>query len=113
MLKDLWGRKMKEKSRLVVMAGFPEEFLPSITLGCVNTSLPTVIALVYPDQYQTNPKVAPNMTPKIADLFSIGQSTQGNNLSCLRIMNEENSDPEAGVFIITHYHTQINRIQAN
>lgn len=101
------------------MAGFPVEFLPVIPLGSVNTSLPRSIALIYPDQYQNYSKIAEklqqiaNTTPNIADLFSIGQSILGNDLFCFRIMNEENSDPKAGVFIIVHYNTQMNEIQAN
>ncbi len=70
------------------------------------------ISLLYPDQYHTPEELIEelqqinNTAPQIIDVFSIGKSYQGRDIFCLRITNEQNTLPKAGVLLVAQHHAR-------
>ncbi|MGY5852208.1 MAG: M14 family zinc carboxypeptidase [Candidatus Thorarchaeota archaeon] len=68
------------------------------------------VSLLYPDQFhdpiQVDEEIANinRRAPKIVDVFSIGQSYLGRNLTCVRITNEENPVQKAKVLVVAQHH---------
>ncbi|MFX0207477.1 MAG: M14 family zinc carboxypeptidase [Candidatus Hodarchaeota archaeon] len=72
----------------------------------------SALSLLYPDQYHNYSQLVEelnqiaNNAPDIVEMYTIGQSLQGKDIHCLRITNEENSDPKAGVLFVAHHHAR-------
>lgn len=70
------------------------------------------ISLLFPDQYHDPTKLLEELqqiadtAPEIVDLFTIGNSVQGREIYCLRITNEQNIYPKAGVLFVAHHHAR-------
>ncbi|MGY5875365.1 MAG: M14 family zinc carboxypeptidase [Candidatus Thorarchaeota archaeon] len=67
-------------------------------------------SLLYPGQFHDPVQVEEEienilqLAPEIVDVFSIGQSYLGRNLTCLRITNEENQGQKAKALVVAHHH---------
>ena len=70
------------------------------------------ISLLYPDQYHTPEELTKELqqmndtASEIVDLYTIGESIEGRNIYCLRITNEKNILPKAGVIFIAQHHAR-------
>jgi hypothetical protein len=70
------------------------------------------ISLLYPDQYHTPEELVEelhqinNTAPEIIDFFTIGESFEGRKIYCLRVTNEQNTNPKAGTLIIAQHHAR-------
>ncbi len=70
------------------------------------------ISLLRPDQYHTPEELIEELqqinktAPQIIDFFSIGKSFQGRDIFCLRITNEQNTLPKAGVLLVAQHHAR-------
>ncbi|UCE12762.1 MAG: hypothetical protein JSV04_11275, partial [Candidatus Heimdallarchaeota archaeon] len=70
------------------------------------------ISLLYPDQYHSPTELLEELqqitdtAPEIVDLFTIGNSIQGREIYCLRITNEKNTYPKAGVMFVAQHHAR-------
>ncbi|MFX1506832.1 MAG: M14 family zinc carboxypeptidase [Promethearchaeota archaeon] len=70
------------------------------------------ISLLYPDQYHTPEELIEELyqindtAPGIIDLYSIGKSVEGRDIFCVRITNEQNTLPKAGVLFVSHHHAR-------
>ncbi len=118
---------MHQKSILVVIL-----FLLAVTVGivrCEPVVIPPIceisdkkivrnvrtwssISLLYPDQYHTPEELIDELqqindtAPEIIDLYSIGKSIEGRDIFCLRITNEQNILPKAGVLFVGQHHAR-------
>jgi hypothetical protein len=70
------------------------------------------ISLLYPDQYHSPEELIEelhqinNTAPGIIDLYSLGKSIEGRDIYCVRITNEQNPLPKAGVLFVSHHHAR-------
>ncbi len=70
------------------------------------------ISLLYPDQYHTPEELIKELqqindtASEIVDIFTIGKSIEGRDIYCLRITNEKNELPKAGVIFIAQHHAR-------
>ncbi len=70
------------------------------------------ISLIYPDQYHTPEQVVEELNlitstaPNIVEMSVLGQSIQGRDIHLMKITNEQNTVPKAGVFIIAQHHAR-------
>ena len=70
------------------------------------------ISLIYPDQYHTPEQVIEELNliattaPEIVEMSVLGQSFQGRDIHLMKITNEQNTIPKAGVFIIAQHHAR-------
>ncbi|MHA1237416.1 MAG: M14 family zinc carboxypeptidase, partial [Candidatus Hodarchaeales archaeon] len=70
------------------------------------------ISLIYPDQYHTPEQVVEELNlitataPHIVEMSVLGQSIQGRDIHLMKITNEQNTVPKAGVFIIAQHHAR-------
>ncbi|MFX0122226.1 MAG: M14 family zinc carboxypeptidase [Candidatus Hodarchaeota archaeon] len=70
------------------------------------------ISLLYTDQYHTPEELVEELmqinatAPGIVDLFTIGKSIEGRDIFCLRITEEQNTLPKAGVLFVAHHHAR-------
>jgi hypothetical protein len=70
------------------------------------------IDLLYPNQYHTPEQLTEellqisNAAPEIVDLFSLGKSIEGRDIHCIRITNEQNTLPKAGVLFVAQHHAR-------
>ena len=68
--------------------------------------------LIYPDQYHTPEQVIEELNliattaPEIVEMSVLGQSVQGRDIHLMKITNEQNTIPKAGVFIIAQHHSR-------
>ncbi|UCG04017.1 MAG: hypothetical protein JSW11_08520 [Candidatus Heimdallarchaeota archaeon] len=72
----------------------------------------TSLSLLYPDQYHTPEELFEELqqmndtASEIVDLYSIGRSIEGRDIFCLRITNEQNPLPKAGVLFVGQHHAR-------
>ncbi len=68
------------------------------------------VSLLYPGQFHDPVQLEREIenihqrAPEIVDVFSIGQSYLGRNLTCLRITNEENHQQKAKALVVAQHH---------
>jgi len=87
----------------------------NVTTFVTNNSITRVwddISIIYPDQYHTPEQVIEEINliavtaPDIVDMTVLGQSIQGRDIHLIKITNEQNTVPKAGVFIIAQHHAR-------
>ncbi len=87
----------------------------NVTTAVTNNSVNRVwddISLIYPDQDHTPEQVIEELNlittaaPEIVEMSVLGQSVQGRDIHLMKITNEQNTIPKAGVFIIAQHHAR-------